>query len=471
MQQQESSQPSTPPRSAAVRRAIAAAAAGAHRLATNPRVRGEIGWILAQKTAEFGLQLATLKILTNLLGAEIYGEYGLALTALVLIGNLLIMPVQNTYLRIYHQADTEGTSRHAGVLTIRWFTIVTLGILVLAAVLSRSLSGPLGFETWTILAAGCLFLGNQWRLLAYFVTNIRRHRRSATAQVVGNLVLQLGLVTIVILSFGPSATGTLFGFALATSAFALLFALPLVRRVLAQPAGGESGMRPLIKTFGLPFGLLLTCQWMQGFTDRFILAAEIGKDVAGQYIAAFQVCGVPFMLMWFFLDALLMPIMYQRAKDPSNHAQVWSAYRIFLGGLGLYIGFGVLAVAAYLLIGRPLLILLTNESFELPIATIVLLASSRFAQCLTFLLDRAFTINHAMTTSLVLRVVSAVLTIPVCLYFIRTYGLVGAALGALSVNGLHVVLQLLAPNGFIHTFVKARKRLAETHIHEAGERS
>lgn len=471
MEQQESSQPSTPPRSATVGRVISAATVGARRIAKNPRVRGEIIWVLAQKTAEFVLQLATLKVLTNLLGAEIYGEFGLALSALLLIGNFLIMPVQNTYLRIYHQADTEGTSRHAGVFTIRWFTIVTLGILVLAAMFSRSLSGPLGFETWTILAAGCLFLCNRWRLLAYYVTNNRRHRRSATAQVVGNLVLQLGVVSIVILSFGPSATGTLFGFALATSVFALLFALPLVRRVLAQPVGGKSGMRPLIKTFGLPFGLLLTCQWVQGFTDRYILAAEIGKDVAGQYIAAFQVCGVPFMLMWFFLDALLMPIMYQRAKDPSNHAQVWSAYRIFLGGLGLYIGVGILAVAAYLLIGRPLLVLLTNESFELPVATIVLLALSRFVQCLTFLLDRAFTINQAMTTSLVLRVVSAVLTVPICLYFIRTYGLVGAPLGTLLVNGLHIILQLLVPNGCIHTIVNARRRLRDTCAPDAGERS
>ena len=165
------------------------------------------------------------------------------------------------------------------------------------------------------------------------------------------------------------------------------------------------------------------------------------------------------MLMWFVLDALLMPIMYQRAKDPGNHAQVWSAYRIFLGGLGLYIGFGILAVAAYLLIGRPLLILLTNESFELPIATIVLLALSRFVQCLTFLLDRAFTINHDMTTSLVLRVVSAVITVPVCLYFIRTYGLIGAPIGSLAVNGLHVFLQLAAPRACIATILKARRAM------------
>ena len=70
-----------------------------------------------------------------------------------------------------------------------------------------------------------------------------------------------------------------------------------------------------------------------------------------------------------------------------------------------------------------------------------------------------FTINQDMKTSLVLRVVSAALTVPVCLYFIRTYGLIGAPIGSLAVNGLHVLLQLAAPRACIATILNARREM------------
>lgn len=134
------------------------------RLISTPRLRAEVGWVVVNKTAEFGLLFLLLKLLTNTLGREGYGEYNLAETAIVLLGSVLLVPISESYMRDFHASRRRGESRASGVFLLRWYLAATCGVALAAAVLSPAIGERFGIGRWTALAAGLVFLFDRWRL-------------------------------------------------------------------------------------------------------------------------------------------------------------------------------------------------------------------------------------------------------------------------------------------------------------------
>src|SRR5262249_31020253 len=157
----------------------------------------------------------------------------------------------------------------------------------------------------------------------------------------------------------------------------------------------------------------------------------LGPEQVGRYAAVYQVCGIPYMLIYMLLTWLVMPVAYQRAKDVSDPRQLRAADRVTQGGIALYVGGVALLEIGYWIIGGWLVGLLTHPKYMIGISTstVVMVALGRFLSCLGLLVQLVFAVHQKMTNSLVFRVIGAALTVPICWLMMRRYELWGAAAG------------------------------------------
>ncbi len=434
----------------------------------NPRLRAEVGWVAVHRLIDLPLTFIMLKAFTTMMGKEVYGEYSLALSGLMLLSFMITMPMNQAYLRHYHKAAQDGTARSAGMGLLRWYAVATLVVALLAAGFGVPLSRWLKVGKWTVLAAGLLFVGSRWRYLGLSILDIRRRRRASATHYLSWQVVHIGFVCGALYLWRVSAAIALSASALSAAIFALLIIVPFARRIWATSPGSTGGLGRLTITFGLPYGALFVCQWLQGFSDRYILAYHLDLEAVGAYVAVFQVCGISFVMLMGVLNTLLLPVAYGRARDTNDPTQLWAADRALLGGVGIYLAIGAAMLAIYGFLGPWLVELLTQKDYVLPIQTIILLAVGRYIQCLGILLQSFFAVHQKMPRLLWFRIIGAVVTIPTYWLSIRTWGIAGAAMGMCAVMTFYVLIETLGPGGLLWLILDSRKRC---HRRRLGESS
>ena len=425
----------------------------------DPRIRRETSWVIFHKLAEFVVTFVALKLFTNIMTKEAYGEFNLALLGTLLITSLVVMPMNQAYFRYLPQAEADGVARSAGASLLRWNAIATVLVAALAALFTLPLSRGLGLGAWTVLAAGLVFLANRWRSLGIQALDFQRRRKACAVQNVGFLAVRIVTIVAVLVLWDRSAASALFGHAIAAALFAVFATRFVVHAVRAQPPGAASDIARMVRQFGVPYGAVLILQWIQSSAERYILAVQLDLETAGLYAAAYQVCGIPFMLFSSVFTTLALPIVYQRAKIVTDSRQLWSADRLVLGCIFVYLALGGVMLAFYWLWGQQLLSLLTSKGFVLPATTILVLAIARYVQCLGLLLQMFFSVHQRMGASLGFRAVGSVLVVVVSWYTVKWYGVSGAAVGILISGLIYTMLVFMVPGGCLSLVREARRGL------------
>jgi len=431
------------------------------RVTSERRLRAELGWVVANNLGEFCIGFVLLKVLTNLLGKQGFGEFKLAETAILFVASVLLSPIHESYLRDYYGVLDRGQGRRFGLLLVRWYAVVTVGFAALAALLSVRFAQWFDMGRWTTLAAGLVFLFLPWRILRQDILNIRRERRPQMLQNVAYLTLQVAMIWGVLSVWNATPSAALLAYAGAAAIFACVCGVPLVREVLRLPIGPPTRLMPIVWSFGIPYAALLVLQWTQGVTDRYLLKAMIDTQTVGLYVAAYQVCGIPYLLLLKVCHNLLRPIAYERGRDPQDARGLWRADRVLLGGVAVQAVLGAGMLVFYAIAGQRLLVLLTSPQFLLPTTTIVALTASRFVQSMTQSLESIFAVHHRMVNMLGFRFVGAVFTVAICWYAVRWYGIFGAAAGTLVAYTAYFLCLVLGPSGCIWLVMRARRDARE----------
>jgi len=427
-----------------------------------PRLRDEAGWVITHKLVEFALVFVGLKLYTNLMTREAFGEFNLALTAVGLLGNLAIMPMAHTYYRNLSRAKADGTTRSAGTALLKWYTAVTIIVAAAAWLATHSLSSWLHIGTWTALATGLLFSTYYWRSLGVEVLDMRRQRRKCALLNLGFLGVNTALTAVLLLVCSRSAASALVAYSIAAGLFAWIGTRAIVREILSQPHGRSSNIMRSVATFGAPYGALLVCQWVQNFAERYIVGIQLDLDAVGGYVAAYQVCGIPYMLLSVIVNGLGVPIAYERAGTAGDPKRLWAADKVLLVGIAAYMILGAAAIPVYALWGNSLLRLLTSETFVLNGSVIVCLALARYIQCLGPLLQSFFAVHQKMGASLGFRALGGLLVIPVCWFAVKWYGVTGAAAGVLVGGATYTLMVCLCPGGCLDLLRGVRRELRNT---------
>lgn len=254
----------------------------------------------------------------------------------------------------------------------------------------------------------------------------------------------------------PSASTALWAQLTAACLFSVIAVVPFVRMIISAPSHTESSLMETVRHFGVPYSILLVCQWLQFSVDRFVIDQVMDKSSVGLYVSAYQVCGVPFMLLSNNATWLFIPIAYQRARDIENPAQPWAADKIFLGAIAVYCGIGLLAVGALASVGPRLIVLLTSPEYVIPSSTVTAIAVGRYVQCLAFLIQPIFAIHQKMTSSLAFRLIGAALAVPISWFGVTRAGIAGAAFASIVAGTIYLLLLIAGPNGCLWLVLRSR---------------
>jgi O-antigen/teichoic acid export membrane protein len=429
----------------------------AQRIAREPRLVREAAWVTFGKVGEFALLFVSLKVMTTLMTQDQVGEYQLVQSVLMLLGIGLLGPIQQAYQRYFHTAEERGERRSTGIIVLKWYGFATATVLVLGIILSVPISRIFDVAIpVSILAAG-VFVVERWRTIALEILEIQRKRRRFALQATGHLVLHVLLLWL-LLTLSRRDTVTALAAQLAAGiVFGMIAVVPFVRMVLSAPTGGPSGIGETIRRFGLPYAVLLVCQWLQLSVDRFVIDQVMNKASVGLYVAAYQVCGVPFMLLVNIGSWLILPIAYQRARDVGDARQLWAADRVFLGAIAAYGVLGLLAVAATTLAGPSLIVRLTTSEYQVPLSTMMALSVARYLQCFSFVIQPIFAVHQQMTSSLAIRVVGAVVAIPICWIGVTYAGVFGAAAAVGVSSVVYLLLLIFGPGGCLWLVLESRR--------------
>jgi O-antigen/teichoic acid export membrane protein len=434
------------------------------RLLRDARIRGETAWVVAHKAAEFGVLLVGLKLFTNLMSPAEFGEYQLALTTLALLGFVVEVPISQVYLRQYHTAVAQGTARSALTQTVKWLGITALIVLGGSILLTKPLADAFRLETFTVLAVGLTFLANRWRSLRVQVLDIQRERRQCMIENIGFYACQTAIGAVALLIFRPSATVALLAFAVVAAVFSGIGVRSFHRELRMLPDQAPAPFSQLVFAYGVPLGILTTCQWLQASAERYALSGQFDYALVGRYVAAYQVCGFPFLAMNAVLTTLVQPIVFQRAQDISDAGQLWSAHRLLLGGMGLYLGLGALFIAAYAACGPLLLRLLASEAYAIPVGILTVLAAGRMLMFSGLLQHMFFKVHQQTRFLLLYSIIGGGVAVSAAWLLVRTYGILGAALAVLITALVYNGLLTFAPGGTWSLVRGVRRSLAPTPV-------
>jgi O-antigen/teichoic acid export membrane protein len=119
--------------------------------------------------------------------------------------------------------------------------------------------------------------------------------------------------------------------------------------------------------------------------------------------------------------------------------------------------------------GPDLLRMMTASEFAVPSAVLMILATGRFVQGLSFLLQAVFSVHQRVGASMACRALGAVITVPLCVVGVKRLGLVGAAIGSTVAIVLYAALLIFGPSGCFWLIRDARHgamQQAATPLHE-----
>lgn len=334
-------------------------------------VRGEVGWVIAGQVSAAVAALASIKVLTTMLGPEEYGQLAIGLTIAGALHLFFYGPVEQTIFRFASLAVERGQLRTCLDAVNRVHRFIAVGHAATAAVAGATL-WVAGRHDWAWLVVLSTLLGLAIGAGASAASGLTawRERRLVAMHQAADAWLRLLLALLVIGLAGASHFSALSGILLAAS---LVAASQVVRarrkarlRVDAERAADVTDLRDAraeMRAYALPFVAFAAFASIGAYADRWLLLALLDPAAVGIYAALLQLATAPVSLFVAMTNQLAIPVIFARAGQAVGSAEIGDAQRLARLLLWWYVAaLSAAVLAAYLL--APLLVpLLTNETF------------------------------------------------------------------------------------------------------------
>lgn len=297
------------------------------------RLLREGGWIILGQTTTVVGMLVLVRVLTEYLEPDKYGELTLGLTIASLVNQVVMGGVAAGIGRYYSIAtekhDLWGYLQASGRL-IAYAVLVgsAIGLGLMAALMSTGQTHWLGLVTAVTLYAilnGCNSTLNG-------VQNAARQRAIVALHSGMEAWLKIGLAVGVMLWLGIGSTAVVVGYAL-SALFVTVSQLFFLKRLMLRQGvsrGGachEEWARQMWR-FSWPFSVFGVFTWAQQISDRWALEIFATTQDVGHYAVVFQLGYAPIGMVTTLMMALVGPILYQRSGAATDQARNASVHRI-----------------------------------------------------------------------------------------------------------------------------------------------
>lgn len=283
------------------------------------RLATESAWIIAgQIAAVIGL-LALVRVLTEHLAPEQYGQLALGLSLGVLVCQLSMSGVMPGIMRYYSIATEQGGLRGYTNASVRLMIYGTLATIVLGFLLMLGIFVTEQYEWLGMIVMAILLtqIGSYANTLSS-ILNAARHRSTVALHSAADPWLRNGLAVTTMSWLGESPEAVMLGYMLAALlllASQIFFVLRMTSRSLAQPDQVQANWTQRLWNYSKPFVTINAFTWAQANSDRWALQAASGTQFVGQYSVLMQLGYAPISMAIGLLTNFIAPILHQRSGD------------------------------------------------------------------------------------------------------------------------------------------------------------
>ena len=329
----------------------------------------EAGWVLAGQILAFLGGVVGIKLLTNLMPPEGYGELALGITIAGIVNMFLFGPLAQVVVRYYSICREQGTlDAYSRILTglHRKAIYLLIGVSVPVIVLVGIAFGI----SWAVLVAVALIFsipsGLQGSIQS--LLGALRDRRAAAMTQGADSWLRLGLGAMFVALVAPNGFWALIGYIFG-SLIVLLIQFKVIRRhnfgtsARTTPVELDAMRRAEMLGYALPFVAFATMSSIGQYADRWLLLGSGGANDVGIYAALYQIASAPVVFLMSVAMQLVIPVVFGRVGDLSSQLRLQGG-RGLLSRTLLMIGFVYLALTLITYFwAEQLVTLLTNSEY------------------------------------------------------------------------------------------------------------
>ena len=295
------------------------------------RLAKEGGWIVFGQLAAVAGALVLVRVLTEYLAPEEYGQLALGLTLATLVNQVILGGITVGAGRFYSIAlekqDLSGyllATRH--LLTYATAAVAAIGLTIVAIIYW------LGYSQWAGMASAALILSvlSGYNGTLSGIQNAARQRSIVAFHGGLDAWLKVLLAVGFIYCLGSSSTAVIIGYACSSLLITMSQLFFLRRTIPKQYSGAPNGQKWMsdIWAYSLPFSTWGGFTWMQQVSDRWALETYASTSDVGQYAVLFQLGFAPIALVTGMTMSFLGPILYQHAGDATNRVRTSTVDKI-----------------------------------------------------------------------------------------------------------------------------------------------
>lgn len=298
--------------------------------ARSHRLIKEGAWIVLGQFMMVLGSLLSVRLLTEVLSPDAYGELALGMTVATLINQIILGPLSGGITRFYAPAaehnDLFAFFNDAKTLVFNATGIILLFILI--SIISLILLARPQWIAITISALIFAIFSGYCVIFSGIQTAARQRATVALHQGLEPIlrtIIAVGLLTWL----GATSTIAMIGYAFA-SLLVLTSQVFFFRKAIhiAPSKNAQKNWHQEIWKFSWPIGTFGVFTWLQLASDRWALQAFSSTSEVGNYAVLYQLGYYPISLITGMLMQFIVPILYQRAGDTTDISRNKNATRL-----------------------------------------------------------------------------------------------------------------------------------------------
>lgn len=330
------------------------------------RLFKEGSWIVFGQVLMVVGSLAGVRLLTELLPPDAYGELALGMTVATLVNQIILGPLGGGIIRFYAPAvehgDLAGYLQAVKKLVLRATALIFL--ITVFAIAGLIVAGEMQWVAITASALAFAILSGYSANLAGIQMAARQRSIVAIHQGVEPLLRSLMAAGLILL-LGMGSTVAMVGYMIAALLILgsqIFFFQNIIRG--SSFSEDKRNWQDEIWKFSWPIGIFGVFTWLQLASDRWALQVFSTIGDVGSYAVLYQLGYYPISLLTGMAMQFLVPILYQRAgdaRDSKRNAGVnslsWKLTWLSLGVTGV-------AFLGALLLHRQIFWILVAEKYR-----------------------------------------------------------------------------------------------------------
>ncbi len=335
--------------------------------------RNELAWVaMGQLLAVLGGFVA-IKIFTNMMGPEGYGQLALGVAIAGLVNMFVYGPLGQTVSRFF------SVYRERGELGVYFSALkkthFNSGLFLSLCAGVMGVLAHLWFGAdWGLLVTAAIFFGivSGYNSSFLFLHGAARQRKIVALHQGAEAWLRPALGVLALILLGNSAPIAFLGFItgtllVVTSQWLYSSRIGSIRSHwnagLPDGVSQKAASREFI-SFAGPLSIFAAFTAISVYADRWVLQGLFGVNEVGIYVALYQIGNAPIALLYNSVIRFVEPIIFARAGTMTNGAQAANANRMLYKVIVLFsIPMFPIVAAAYFF-GEPIVRIMTNTTFS-----------------------------------------------------------------------------------------------------------